>query len=109
MEVLKQLLYEYQRGVRDLLLHTCPQGLINEAEKVLMKHKIDYLTFYIGDEKVNLFFGNPQCLEIVQEFSSDDLSKLTAEEDFILGMMLGYSKQLQYTRYLTLKENVKIT
>jgi hypothetical protein len=43
------------------------------------------------------------CLKILTKFSSKNLSILTAEEDFILGMMLGYAKGQQYERFLKKK------
>ncbi len=50
--------------------------------------------------KINIFFGNPDCVEIVKMFETESLNELTPEQDFILGIMLGYSREQQYTRYL---------
>ncbi len=49
-----------------------------------------------------MFFGAPECLEIVRRIGKFDLSRYTPEEDFILGIMLGYGRRQQCTRYLDL-------
>ena len=90
MELFKNLIYEYKKGMRDLALYTCESYLVEEFIVILEKMKIQ-----------NLFFGNPFCLEIVRRFSNKELSKLSPYEDFILGIMLGYSRNEQYHRVLS--------
>lgn len=108
MQVFYHLVYEYQKGLRDLCLFTCSNKHMEKIEESLTLQKIDYLIFPIknnfSEDKINIFFGMPACLEIVKQFSSEDLSKLTLEEDFILGMMLGYAKHQQYQRFLRHKQ-----
>lgn len=103
MKVLHHLVYEYQKGLRDLCLFTCPNDLQEKIEKSLKSQDIEYSIYTIGEDKINIFFGMPECLEIVKGFSTKDLSRLSHEEDFILGMMLGYAKAQQYVRYLKRK------
>ncbi len=101
-EIFNQLIYEYQKGMRDLVLYTCGSEYMQALESLFKKHKISYKirTLDCG-KKMNVFFGNPDCLEILEGFSSEDLSELTKEEDFIFGIMLGYSRKEQYRRYLS--------
>ncbi len=104
MQVFYHLIYEYQKGLRDLSLFTCSADFLTKIEKSLNAHKIKYFILRIRDDKINVFFGMPECLEIIKQFSSTDLNLLTSEEDFILGMMLGYGKAQQYQRLLTRKK-----
>jgi len=100
MQVFHHLVYEYQKGLRDLSLFTCSAELLEKIKKALVAQKIDYLVYNLKGDKINVFFGCFECIEIVKSFSSPDLSCITDEEDFILGMMLGYAKLQQYQRFL---------
>jgi hypothetical protein len=101
MQLFYQLVYEYQKELRDLILFTCSNEMALKIEKNLDTQKIKYLIYPINNNKINVFFGASDCLEIVKNFSSNDLSRLTAAEDFILGIMLGYGKAQQYQRFLS--------
>lgn len=101
MELFKNLIYEYQKGMRDLVLYTCESSVLADYEILLKKMNIPYLIVDLGCDKVNLFFGNSACIDIIRSFSSSKLDKLTPQEDFILGIMLGYSRKEQYNRILT--------
>ena len=103
MEVFHHLVYEYQKSLRDLCLFTCSSEFKERIKTALNKQKIKYFICNMENDKINVFFGMPHCIEIVKQFSSYELNKLSTEEDFILGMMLGYGKAQQYKRYLTRK------
>lgn len=103
MQVFYHLVYEYQKGLRDLCLHTCSNVYEEKIKSTLEKQKIDYLICKLENSKINVFFGMPACLEIVKKFSCEELNNISAEEDFILGMMLGYAKPQQYERLLARK------
>lgn len=104
MQVFYQLVYEYQKGLRDLCLLTCPNENESKIKKSLENQGISYLICPIENNKINLFFGMPSCLEIIRQFSCEQLNKLSVEEDFILGIMLGYGKAQQYQRFLDRKK-----
>lgn len=103
MKVFHHLLYEYQKGLRDLCLFTCPKEYLNRVKSALDYQDIKYFVSPVGEDKINTFFGIEDCLEIIRQFSSEDLNRLTPEEDFMLGMMLGYAKAQQYHRFLKQK------
>lgn len=103
MQVFYHLVYEYQKGLRDLCLFTCPKINEEKIKKSLENQDISYMICPIQHDKINVFFGMPTCLEIIKKFSCESLNELTCEEDFILGMMLGYAKPQQYDRFLTRK------
>lgn len=104
MQVFFHLIYEYQKGLRDLCLFTCLTDLQEKIEQTLSRQNINYLICPIENKKINVFFGMKECLEIITQFSCSELNKLSTEEDFILGMMLGYAKPQQYQRFLTRKK-----
>lgn len=104
MQVFYHLVYEYQKGLRDLCLFTCSNEFSEKIKKSLTSQKINYFICPIKDNKINVFFGMQACIEIVKQFSYDELNKLSVEEDFILGIMLGYAKSQQYERFLSRKK-----
>ena len=53
---------------------------------------------------LNVFFGDKPCVDVIKSFNQPHLSKLNPEQDFILGVLLGYDKTKQCERYLKLKE-----
>ena len=103
MQVFYHLIYEYQKGLRDLCLWTCRGVFCEKIKQALEAQGIEYLIIPVDSEKINIFFGMPSCLEIIKQFTSSELNKITDEEDFILGMMLGYARPQQYDRYLKRK------
>ena len=88
------------KGAKDLALYTCETNDKQTFTEILQKMKIQYHINNIGSGKVNIFFGSNPCLKIIRGFSSKSLDKLTPYEDFILGIMLGYSRNEQYNRLL---------
>lgn len=104
MQVFRHLVYEYQKGLRDLCLHTCSEEFEDKIKRALGNQNISYWIKRLDNGKINIFFGMPACLQIIKQFSCEDLNRLTLEEDFILGMMLGYAKQQQYERFLARKQ-----
>lgn len=104
MQVFYHLIYEYQKGLRDLCLFTCLRDFEAKIKVTLKNQNINYLICPVENDKINVFFGMPACLEIVKQFSCKELNKISIEEDFILGMMLGYAKSQQYDRFLSRKK-----
>jgi hypothetical protein len=65
---------------------------------------IDYYIQKNNDVRMNVFFGDNVCIKMIKQMKFKQLSNLTEEEDFILGIMLGYDRLKQCERYL--KRNV---
>ena len=98
--LLPQYLYELGRGVRQLFLLTMTP---REAEAVLARLNREGIAYYlqpVNDLKVNLYFGNPQFVAVARRIAIRPLSQLSAEEDFMLGTLLGYDREQQCRRYL---------
>lgn len=93
-------IYEYKKGVRNLILTTEKSLYKVEIERRLTQENIAYLIHSIDNDKINVFFGAKDCINIVKTFEDKNLNELTPEQDFILGIMLGYDELPQYRRYL---------
>jgi len=100
LEVFNHHLYEFRKGVRRLILHTAPVRELAAMEEKLYRWGIDHLALPLGADRVNLFFGDGRCVEVVRRFRKENLTELTDEEDFILGVLLGYDLPKQCERFL---------
>jgi hypothetical protein len=103
MNVFNHYIYEYKKGVRNLILHTLSRGDLSAALLKLEANGIDYLVFPLGEDRANLFFGDRRCIEVIREIDKPAFSDYTPEEDFILGVMLGYECQRQCEHYIRIK------
>lgn len=101
MKVFCHHIYEYQKGLRNLVLHTLPTTQRVAAEERLQKLHIAYQIQEVSPQRINIFFGAPACVAVIRQFAHKPLHEFSAEEDFILGIMLGYSRLQQCERYLT--------
>ena len=108
VRVFNHQLFEYKKGLRDLVLHTCPRDIGYWIIRKLERLNIPYLIYPLGTKRINVFFGNKSCLEIVRHIGKFNLSAYTPEEDFILGIMLGYDRRQQCERYLKLKYDCSV-
>ena len=103
MRVFTHHIYEYEKGLRSLVLHTLPTNLEAEAVERLRRRNISYHIERIDGKRINIFLGDPVCVEVVTRMCNKSLDSLSPEEDFILGIMLGYSRLQQCQRYLQRK------
>jgi len=100
MKVLCHHIYEYKKGLRNLVLHTMQASLKEEALCKLNSNKISYFVQEVTPQKINIFFGAADCIDIIKHFNKSKLSDFSPEQDFILGIMLGYGRLQQCKRYL---------
>lgn len=103
MKVLMNHIYEYEKGVRRLVLYTLNKEYEDCAVNRLRHRHIDYILQPAGRDSVNLFFGRRECLEAIRLIVTKPLNELSPEEDFMLGAMLGYDITMECERYCTLK------
>ncbi len=104
MQVFYHLLYEFDKGLRDLALITEPKEKQSNILKRLQKENIPYLIQDVDTDKINVFFGKKACVDVVSTFINTRLNYISAEQDFILGIMLGYNRERQCERYLVRKD-----
>lgn len=103
LKVFLNHIYEFKKGVRQMVLYTTNRKYESFAIRRLTSQRISYAIQPVDEERINLFFGKPECIEAIRTFVTRPLNKLTPEEDFILGAMLGYDICAQCKRYCSLK------
>jgi hypothetical protein len=108
MTVFLHHLYEYKKGLRNLILHTTASTFSQQMVNKLHREGIDYFILPVNEDKINIFFGAKECVDVVRSIEKDCLSCFSAEEDFILGIMLGYDRLKQCRRYLKMKQRHSI-
>ncbi len=94
-------LYELGRGVRPLFLMTLGTRDLPPLLARLERAGIDHFVQQVSPAKANLFFGRDAFVAVARALVTRPLNALTAEEDFMLGTMLGYDREQQCRRYLT--------
>lgn len=108
MEIFYHHIYEYQKGIRNLVLHSTARTNTKMMISKLNYEGISYLILPVGKDKVNVFFGDKECIDIIKNIGKISLCDYTAEEDFILGIMLGYDRKKQCERFLKFKNKAKV-
>ncbi len=103
LQILIHHIYEYKKGIRDLVLHTMNTADRLKAENLLKKRGLHYFIQEVSPKKINIFFGRESSVQIIRSFGDISLSKYTDEQDFILGVMLGYDRKQQCDRYVKRK------
>jgi hypothetical protein len=107
MNIFNHHIYEYKKGLRNLILHTTIRSDQKAIEKKLQSENISYIIKDVNHSKINVFFGHTYCINVLKTFDNLSLNDLSNEQDFILGIMLGYDRLKQCERYLRRKENSK--
>ena len=83
-----------------MVLYTTNCSDIDKVKFRLESQNISYYITYPGEKNINVFFGDKKCIEVIKSFKPTNLTKLSLEEDFILGALLGYDIKVQCERYL---------
>ncbi len=83
-----------------MALHTSPAEEEEYIRTRLERDGIPHLIHKISDRKINIFFGDQACIDVLNHFSTLNLNELSDYEDFILGTLLGYDTKLQCQRFL---------
>jgi hypothetical protein len=95
-------LYEYRKGVRQLFMMTMTAQEAATVTMRLRNESIEHHAQPVSPRKVNVFFGREACVELVRHVVTKPLCRLTPEEDFILGTLLGYDREQQCLRFLAM-------
>ena len=77
LKVFLNHVYEYKKGVRNMVLYTTNKKYEEFAVSRLNSQNIDYCIQPIGCNKINLFFGRRECIEVIQSMTSRPLNELT--------------------------------
>ena len=107
MKVLMNHIYEYKKGVRQMILFTCNARYEDFAVNRLKSQNIEYIIQRVGNSNINIFFGRKQCLDAIRIIVDKPLARLTPEQDFIIGALLGYDICCQCERFCERKQRAK--
>ncbi len=105
LKLFSHLLYECKKGVRSAALCTLQSQYSEAVVSKLEKNQMAYFICPVSSEKVNIFFGAGVCIDVLRKFCHKPLNKLSPEEDFMLGAILGYSICEQCQRYCKTNQN----
>lgn len=108
MKVLMNHIYEYKKGVRQMVLFTCNARYEDFAVNRLKSQNIEYIIQRVGNSNINIFFGRKQCLDAIRIIVDKPLVRLSPEHDFIIGALLGYDICCQCERFCERKQREKI-
>ena len=106
LKVLMNHIYEYQKGVRRMVLFTFNKKYEAFARTRLERQHIEGVIQPVGNDRLNLFFGKRECLDAIRMIVTNPLCQLSPEEDFILGAMLGYDICAQCERFCERKKRI---
>ena len=104
MKVLMNHIYEYKKGVRQMILFTCNARYEDFAVNRLKSQGIEYIIQRVGNSNINIFFGKKQCLDAIRIIVDKPLVRLSPEHDFIIGAILGYDICCQCKRFCERKQ-----
>jgi hypothetical protein len=83
-------------------------GRKKDVEDRLKKAEVEFLILKVGIDKMNVFFGKKACVDVIAQIGKEKLKMYSPEEDFLLGVMLGYDIEKQCKRYLSLRDKRKV-
>ncbi len=106
LKLFSHLLYECKKGVRSAALCTISADCSHIAIAKLKANDMAYFICALSNGQENLFFGEHVCMEVLQKICDKPLNKLSAEEDFMLGAILGYGICEQCKRYCKKNERM---
>lgn len=109
MLVFNHHIYEFKKGVRDMVLCTLSGKLEEKVKAKLERNEISYMIQKLRNGNINVFFGKKECLVVVDKLCKDkSLDQLSAEEDFMIGTLLGYSVSEQCRCYCKRKKETNV-
>ncbi len=101
LQIFNHHLYELSKGMRPLAMMTMT---LDAAAPVIARLESRGIAHHVHEacpERVNVVFGSRPAVKAVRCFLTGPLCHLSAEHDFMLGVLLGYDREMQCVRYLT--------
>ena len=108
MQVFFHHIYEYEKGLRNLILRTSKVDHKEKSQTALERRGIPYLIVPLKNDHINVFFGHSICIDVIRAIDKERLVEYTSEEDLIWGIMLVYYRKIQCERYLRLRANISL-
>ena len=69
-ELFAHHLYELDKGLRHLVLHTAPIEVVDDMIRKLKKNDVPFHIQELSCGKINLFFGERECVETIKKFKN---------------------------------------
>ncbi|KAA5601825.1 DUF2023 family protein [Blastochloris sulfoviridis] len=101
LQVFQHHLYELSKGLRPLAMMSLTADAAATIIARLTASGVAHHVHEACHERINVVFGRPAAVNAVQRFMVGPLCHLSAEHDFMLGILLGYDREQQCERYLT--------
>lgn len=101
-------LYELSKGLRPLAMMTLTR---DEAAPVIAELVASGVAHHVQNlcrAKVNVVFGRPSAVATATTLLARPLCDLSPEQDFMLGILLGYDREQQCLRYLARAEGGRV-
>lgn len=103
LDLFIHMIYELDKGVRVLSLLTTSFDNEDVIKEKLEESGYEYMIEHLNNKMINVYFGISESIKVVKSFKKSSLTHLSPEEDFILGILLGYNTEKQCLRYLSRK------
>ena len=102
MEVLSTYIYELKKGSKLCALMTFEDSKLQSAIEKIKNAGFSFFLQKLNGKipKTNVFFGEKIPILLLKNIIKSPLNELTAEHDFILGILLGYDIKSQCKRFL---------
>ena len=100
LQIFNHHLYELSKGMRPLALMTMT---VEAAAPVIARLQSRGIAHHIHEacpDRVNVVVGSRLAVQAVSSFMVGPLCGLSAEHDFMLGVLLGYDREMQCVRFL---------
>jgi hypothetical protein len=104
LKIFHHHLYELSKGLRPLAMMTLTR---EEAAPVIAELVASGAAHHVQNlcrAKVNVVFGRPAAVATAATLLARPLCELAPEQDFMLGILLGYDREQQCLRYLARAE-----
>lgn len=106
LQIFNHHLYELSKGMRPLALMTMTVEAAGPVIARLQNRGIAHHIHEACPDRVNVVFGSRLAVQTVSSFMIGPLCGLSAEHDFMLGVLLGYDREMQCVRFLERRGDV---
>lgn len=106
LQIFNHHLYELSKGMRPLALMTMTLEAASPVIARLQSRGIAHHIHEACPDRVNVVFGSRLAVQAVSSFMVGPLCGLSAEHDFMLGVLLGYDREMQCVRFLERRGDV---
>lgn len=108
MEQIHTYIYEIKKGTKPAALVTLSAEDAAKASEKIKKAGLSIVVQHLKNGKANVFFGDYAPIEVIKTLIHKPLNEFSPCEDFVLGIILGYSREKQCERFVQLNRSTKV-